>query len=203
MRTYRHFVLEDVFGGRAEGPVDIDSRQHTAERGVYVAALLIHAYNFRGVFRAVLLAELASQRCRELSRKVAHDTYRDLGTAEEDVLPGARLRVLLLDLDLADVAGVLDDLGDVRLMAAAHLSRDALCEVDEATVHPILPENADGRRADRDTERRRVWLDHAEGAMDRPEQEEDDEHVVRVPETLVVSPTGLLDRCEHHAHEGY
>lgn len=35
--------------------------------------------------------------------------YRDLRTAEEDVLSSSHLRVLLLDLDLHDIARVLND----------------------------------------------------------------------------------------------
>lgn len=37
--------------------------------------------------------------------------------------------------------------------------------------------------------------------MDGPEDEEDDEHVVGVPESLVVGSSRLLNRSEDHAHE--
>lgn len=96
---------------------------------------------------------------------------------------------------------MLDDLGDVRLVSAADLAGDAFGQVDEAAVYPVLPEDADGGGADGDAEGRRVGLDHAEGAVDGPEDEEDDEHVVRVPEALVVGAPRLLDRRQHHAHE--
>ena len=121
--------------------------------------------------------------------------------AEEDVLSRAGLCVFLLDLDLAHVGRVLDDLGDVRLVLAADLAGDALGEIGEAAVHPVLPEHADGLGADADAEGRKVRLDHAEGAVDRPEEEEDDEHVVRVPEALVVCAARLLDRGDHHARQ--
>ena len=100
---------------------------------------------------------------------------RDGGTAEEDVLAGSRLGVVLLDLDLAHVARVLDDLGNVRLVSAADLASDAFGEVGEAAVHPVLPEDADGLGAERGAEWGEVGLNHAEGAVDRPEEEKDDE----------------------------
>lgn len=96
---------------------------------------------------------------------------------------------------------MLDDLGDVRLVSSADLARDALGQVDKAAVYPVLPEDAYGGRADGDAEGRRVGLDHAEGAVDGPEDKEHDEHVVRVPEALVVGAPRLLDRRQHHAHE--
>jgi hypothetical protein len=111
-------------------------------------------------------------------------------------LSGASDGVLLLDLDLADVAGVVDDLGDVCLVATADLTGNSLCQVRESTVHPVLPEDTDTV-----AEGGKVGLDHAEGAVDGPENEEDDEHVVRVPETLKVGTTRLLSSCDGNGHE--
>lgn len=37
--------------------------------------------------------------------------------------------------------------------------------------------------------------------MQRPEEEEDDEHVMRVPEALVVGTSGLLNGRQYHTHE--
>ncbi|KAJ3560813.1 hypothetical protein NPX13_g9178 [Xylaria arbuscula] len=62
-------------------------------------------------------------------------------------------------------------------MTATHLAGDPLGKINKAAVHPVLPEDADGRGAHRDAEGRRIRLDHAEGAVDGPEEEEDDEHV--------------------------
>lgn len=109
--------------------------------------------------------------------------------------------MLFLDLDLTDVAGVLDDLGDVRLVLAADLSGDPLGEVDEATVHPVLPKDTNSRRADGDAEGGEVRLDHAESAVDGPENKEDDEQVVRVPEALEIGAARLFDRGGYHGHE--
>lgn len=86
-------------------------------------------------------------------------------------------------------------------MTAAELARDALGEVAEAAVHPVLPEDADGRGADAGAEWCDVGLDHAKGAVDGPEEEEDDEHVVRIPEAFVVGPPRLLHRRDDHAHQ--
>jgi hypothetical protein len=105
--------------------------------------------------------------------------------------------VLLLDLDLADVAGVVDDLGDICLVATADLTGNSLSQVRESTVHPVLPEDTDTV-----AERRKVGLNHAEGTVDGPEDEEDDEHVVRVPEALKVGTTRLLGGGDGDGHEG-
>lgn len=122
-----HLVLEDVLGGRSEGPVDVDSGQDALQGrvGVFVAG------NANDLARAALLVPLAAQNGRDLLCEITHATHVDgdvvlLGgarqgervvlperhgrAAEENVLSGSRLGVLLLDLDLAHVAGVLDDL---------------------------------------------------------------------------------------------
>jgi hypothetical protein len=104
--------------------------------------------------------------------------------------------VLLLDLDLADVAGVVDDLGDVCLVASAHLTGNSLGQVCKSTVHPVLPEDTNTV-----AEGRKVGLNHAEGTVDGPEDEEYDEHVVRVPEALKVGTARLLGRREGNRHE--
>lgn len=55
------------------------------------------------------------------------------------------------------------------------------------------PEHSDGvERAVRGP----VGLDHAEHAMELPEQEEHDEEMVRIPEALEVSTTTFLDSEE-------
>lgn len=126
---------------------------------------------------------------------------RDFRTAEEDVLACTGLGVLFLDLDLTNVAGMLHDFGDVCLVLAADFTGNTLGQVNEATVHPVLPEDTYGRRADRDAEGGEVRLDHAERSMDRPENEEDNEEVMSVPEALKVGASRLFERGEYHSHE--
>lgn len=109
--------------------------------------------------------------------------------------------MLLLHLDLANVAGVLNNLCDVCPVAAAHLTSNTLSQVDEAAVHPVLPEDSNGRGSNAGAEGSDVWLDHAESSMNRPEEEEHDEHVVGVPESLKVRSSRLLHGGENHAHQ--
>ena len=122
--------------------------------------------------------------------------YRDLGTAEEDVLPSPRLGVRFLDLNFHDVARMLYDLRDNRLMSSSHLTQNALDQVHESAIHPELPENANAA-----AEGCAVGLDHAECAVYAPKAEEDDEEVVDGPEALVVGAAGLLEGGEEHCHQ--
>ena len=78
--------------------------------------------------------------------------------------------MLFLDLNFADVARVLNDFGNVRLVSAPNFTSDTLSKVSEPTVHPVLPENTDTI-----AEWRKIGLDHAEGSVDRPKNKEDDE----------------------------
>lgn len=121
---------------------------------------------------------------------------RDLRATEEDVLTSTRRGVLLLNLDLADVAGVVDDLGHVGLVSSTHLTRNAFGKVGKSAVHPILPEDTNAV-----AEGRKVRLDHAEGTVDGPEHEEDDEHVVGVPEALEVGAARLLSSSNGDGHQ--
>ena len=61
----------------------------------------------------------------------------DLRAAQEDVLAGAGNRLLLLNLDLHDVRGVLDDLGDVGAVARAHFTEDTLVDPDRTANEPV------------------------------------------------------------------
>ena len=65
----------------------------------------------------------------------------DLGTAQEDVLTRSGLGLLLVHLDLDDIAGVLNDLGDEGLVATSDLTQNSLHEICKASVHPVLPED--------------------------------------------------------------
>ena len=120
----------------------------------------------------------------------------DLRAAEEDVLTRARCGVFFLDLDLADVAGVVDDFGNIRFVSSTHLTRDTLGKVCKSAIHPVLPEDADAV-----AEGRKVRLNHAKGAVNGPENEENDEHVVRVPEAFKVCATRLLGCSDSDGHQ--
>ena len=61
----------------------------------------------------------------------------DLRAAQEDVLASLSRRLLLLDLDLHDVRRVLDDLGDIRAVARADLTKDTLVNPDHPTDEPV------------------------------------------------------------------
>lgn len=216
----RDLVLEHVLGSGAEGAVDVDTGEHTAEGGVDIRVVAVDADD---VGPASLLVPLTTQRLRNGTGEVTHHTHVDgnvvlfrsagqcegvvlpdghLGAVEENVLASLGRGVLLLDLDLAHIAGVLDHLGNIGLVSATHLTSDTLGKVNEASVHPVLPEHTDSLRTNGETERRDVGLNHAESTVDGPEHKEDDEHVMRIPETLVVSTSRLLHASYHHAGQG-
>lgn len=101
--------------------------------------------------------------------------------------------MFLLDLNLTDVAWMLNDLGNVRLVCASDLTSDSLRKISESTVHPVLPENTDTI-----AEGRKVGLDHAKRSMDGPENEEDDEQMMHVPKAFEVGTSSFLSSCERH-----
>lgn len=78
-------------------------------------------------------------------------------------LASSELSVFLLDLNLHDIARMLNDLGDECLMSSAYFSQDPLNEVNDPAVHPVLPENS-GPGA----ERCYVRLDHTECSVYGP-----------------------------------
>lgn len=92
---------------------------------------------------------------------------------------------------------MLDDLGDICLVLPAHLACGSLGQVEEAAVHPVLP-----KVTDRVAVGRKVGTNHAEGSVDGPHDEEEDEEVVRVPEALIVCAARLLDGGENNGHQG-
>lgn len=104
--------------------------------------------------------------------------------------------MFFLDLNFADVARMLDHLRDESCMASSHFTGNSFGEVGKATDHPVLVE---------DTDAVAVWfpviLDHTEFAVNGPEDEEDDEEVVSIPESLEVCSAWFLDRCHNHCHE--
>ena len=119
-----------------------------------------------------------------------------LWAAEEDVLSCSRFGVLFLDLDLADVAGVLHDFANERLVPASDLAEDTFKQIDESAVHPVRPKDAAAIAKGRD-----VCLDHAERAVDGPENEENDEEVMQIPEALKIGTTRFLNRCTEDDHQ--
>ena len=91
---------------------------------------------------------------------------------------------------------MLDDLGDVCLVSSSNLTRDSLGQVGKSTIHPVFPKDTNAI-----AEGRKVWLNHAEGSMDRPEDEEDDEEVVGVPKALKVGSSSFLRCRQGNCHE--
>ena len=98
---------------------------------------------------------------------------RYLRATEEDVLTCPRFGVLLLDLDLAYIAGMLDDLADERLVPTPHFAEDTFNEIDEPAIHPPLIEDTCST-----AEWWAIRLDHTERAVNRPENEEYYEEMV-------------------------
>lgn len=91
-------------------------------------------------------------------------------------------------MDLADIAGMLDDLANECLVSASYFAEDALDEIDESAIYPPLVENAYSG-----TEWWAVRLDHAECAMNGPENEEYYEEMVQVPESFEIRTTRFLN----------
>ena len=81
-------------------------------------------------------------------------------------------------------------------MSSPDFTRDTLSEVRKSTVHPVLPEDTDTV-----AERRKVGLNHAKGSVDGPEDEEDNEEVVHVPEAFKVCATSLFRCRECDGHQ--
>jgi hypothetical protein len=226
---YRNFELEHIFRCRTKGSVNVHSGQDLAERNLFTASTLLACFlAWFGPFD--IAAKCFSDRAgkvtdhthmdgnvvlfrsaRECEGMVLPDRY--FWATHEDVLitlvlfcaspkgiaylTSTGVGVLLLDLNLANVAGVLNDLGDVCLVSSTDLTRNTLTEVCESTVHPVLPEDTDTI-----AKGRKVGLDHAEGTVDGPEDEEDDEEVVSVPEALKVGSSRLLCGCECDCVQG-
>lgn len=105
--------------------------------------------------------------------------------------------MLLLHLDLDYIAWMLNDFGYEGLVSSTNFSCNPLQQVNKAAVHPVLPEDTGPG-----TKRCSVSLDHAKCSMHRPENEEDDKQVMRVPEALEVLSLDLLDRCRSYEHQG-
>lgn len=81
-------------------------------------------------------------------------------------------------------------------MAAPNLPRCALCKVRESSIHPVLPKDTDAI-----AERCKVRLNHAKRSVDRPENEEDDEQMVRIPEAFELRATMFLSSRPAHGRQ--
>lgn len=210
------FVFEDIFRCRAEGPIDVDSREDPTDCWIDTfcpRTILVDTNDLRSIFLSPWLIDFASKHTPNSLGKVSLHSHmdgdiiflwcrsegervvlpdRDLRTAEEDVLTSSRLGVLLFYLNFADHTRVLDDLGDVCLVLPPNLSSNSFHQIDVSTVHPVLPENANSGRSKADTIGSEIGLNHAESSMDGPEHEEHNKHVVGVPEALEVSSPHLF-----------
>lgn len=91
---------------------------------------------------------------------------RDFRAAKENILPSFCDGMILFDLDLDDVARMLDHLADICLVFSTNFPHSPLAEVEETSDHPKLPENTNPI-----TERRAIWFDHTEGAVEGPKEE--------------------------------
>lgn len=62
---------------------------------------------------------------------------RNLGAADENVLPSLSCRLFLLDLNLHHVRWVLDHLGNVCPVTGTNFTEYALPDPDDATDEPV------------------------------------------------------------------
>lgn len=205
------FELEYILRGRTERTINVDSGKNLTQGDLFAGPTLLT------LLAGWLLVCVAAKRLTEGLGEVTDHTNvdrdvvflgcagkregmvlpdGDLRAAQEDVLSSTGLGVLLLDLNFANVAGVLDDLGDIRLVSSSYFTGNSLGQVRKSTIHPVLPEDTDTV-----AEGRKVGLNHAEGSVDGPEDEEDDEQMVHVPETFEVGATSLLRSRDSDRHE--
>lgn len=107
------------------------------------------------------------------------------------------LRVLFLDLDFHDVTGMLDDFGNVGLVSATDFTRGSLSKVRKSTVHPVFPENTNAI-----AKGRKIRLDQAEGTVNGPENEEDNEQMMGIPKSFELGPSVFLCCGDDHGGQG-
>lgn len=95
---------------------------------------------------------------------------------------------------------MLNNFADEGLVSAPNLAKDTFQKIEESAIHPIGPEDPGSVTKGRD-----VRLDHAEGAVNGPENEENNEEMMQVPESLKIGTTWFFNRrceddhqrCEH------
>lgn len=111
-------------------------------------------------------------------------------------LSSSGLCMLLLDLNLDDVAWVLDDLRYKSRMSSSNLSGDSLSQIDNTSISPVLIENASAR-----AEGRKILGDHAPNAVHGPKHKKYDEQMMRIPEPFKVRSAWLFNRGKYHCHQ--
>ena len=221
---YGNLKLEHILGSGTKGTVNIDSGENLAQGNLLArfALFVLFGLLLRAATEGFAKSSGKVTDHTDMDRDVVFLGRAgkgegmvlpdgDFRAAEENVLSllasihdlGSNLTylsstgrgVLLLDLNLADIARVLNDLGDVRLVLSPNFTGDTLSQVGKSTVHPVLPKDTDTI-----AEGRKVWLNHAEGSVNGPEDEEDDEEMVHVPETFKVCTTSLFrsSQCDCH-----
>lgn len=104
-------------------------------------------------------------------------------------LSGSGFCLLLFDLDFDDIARMLYDFGDKGTVPSTNFSHNSLQKVDKATIHPVLPKDPYPAAKWWD-----VGFDHAECSMYCPEDEEDNEKMMRIPEPLEFRTTRFFHR---------
>lgn len=81
-------------------------------------------------------------------------------------------------------------------MSSPDLSHQPLEKIDSSTPNEVQVEG---------TITEIVWLgvrrNHTPDTVQCPEEEEDNKQMVRVPESFIVRPAGLLNGSKHHGHE--
>ena len=115
------------------------------------------------------------------------------GRMKSCTCPAREVRCGFLDLNFHHLAGMLDDLGDESDLTTTNLTHDTFDQVDDGTIDPELPEESSTV-----AEGWAVRLDHTEGTVHRPEDEEGDEEMMGGSKALVVALTGSLHGGPDH-----
>lgn len=121
---------------------------------------------------------------------------RDLRATQEDVLTSLDGGFLLFDLNLHDIAGMLNNLADVCFVTATDFAPCTFSKIQYSSKDPEAPEDSDGAA--------KGWpigLDHAKRSVERPEKEEDEEQMVGVPKSLEILATRSFHSSDSHCHE--
>ncbi len=111
-------------------------------------------------------------------------------------LSSSRFRMLFLDLYLDYLARMLNHFGNICLMPPTNFSQNSFDEIGKASIHPEFPERTGAL-----TKWAGICFDHTESSVDRPENEEDDKKVMRVPKALEIRTPKPLHRRYHHQHQ--
>lgn len=110
----------------------------------------------------------------------------DFWAAKENILSSFCDGVILFYLNLDDVAGMFNHLADICLMFSTNFPHGSLAEIEQTPDHPELPENTNAI-----TKRRAIRFNHAEGAVERPEEEKYEKEMVGIPKKKLVICTRI------------